>query len=440
MQLLNDELSERLAGLRHQGLLRELRSVDSSQGTRINVGGKRLLNFSSNDYLGLANHPVLKSAAIKAIEKYGVGCGASRLICGSLKPHGDLEEALSDFKDTQAALSFSSGYTAVVGTICALMGKEDLLIVDRLVHASVIDAARLCGAKLRIFHHNDLNDLDAILQSVTRRSGLRQGHFALPPNGAARTRRAVTVIGTKSRLEGAFSARVAFKSPRVLIVTESVFSMDGDRAPLREIVELKEKYGAWLMVDEAHATGLYGSAHRGIADELRVNNRIEIQMGTLGKALGSVGGYVAGSRALIDFLINRARPFVFSTAPLPAASAAAQAGIGVVQSKEGDLLRKSLWKRVSQLSSKFEARPSSEKSCIIPIIFGAEENAVRAAAILRQQGIYSPAIRYPTVARNKARLRVTLSAGHTSVDVRKLLAALGKLKRGNLSKYDQVES
>ncbi|HEY4984471.1 MAG TPA: 8-amino-7-oxononanoate synthase, partial [Verrucomicrobiae bacterium] len=289
------ELNQRLAALREQGLHRELRRVDSPQGPRIEIGGRMLLNFSSNDYLGLANHPALKAAAIKAVEKFGAGAGASRLICGSLAPFHELEETLAAFKGTEAALSFSTGYAAAIGTITALLGKDDIIIVDKLVHACIVDAARLCGAKLRVFAHNDLNDLEEILKWADSR---RQSWSSIP--------RAAGLSGNTLKRE--------LQQPRTLIVTESVFSMDGDHAPLREIVELKNKHGAWLMVDEAHATGLYGKNRRGLAEELGMSDRIEIQMGTLGKALGASGGYICGSRVLIDYLVNRARSFIFSTA------------------------------------------------------------------------------------------------------------------------------
>jgi 7-keto-8-aminopelargonate synthetase-like enzyme len=210
----------------------------------------------------------------------------------------------------------------------------------------------------------------------------------------------------------------------VLVVTESVFSMDGDHAPLREMVGLKEQYGAWLMVDEAHATGLYGAHRRGLAEELGVSRRIEIQMGTLGKALGASGGYICGSRALIDCLINSARTFIFSTAPVPAAAAAATAGIRFVESSAGEERRSKLWQLVSTLPSTINYQPSTSKSAIIPILIGEETKAVEAAAALRDRGIFIPAIRYPTVARGQARLRLTLSAAHTHADLAQLLAAL----------------
>jgi 8-amino-7-oxononanoate synthase len=390
------ELTQRLAAIRQQGLLRELRRIDSPQTPRLEMGGSTLLNFSSNDYLGLANEPALKEAAVKAVERYGAGAGASRLICGSLTPHQELDETLAAFKGTEAALSFSTGYAAAIGAICALLGKDDFIILDKLVHACIVDAARLCGAKLRVFAHNDLNDLEAKLEWVSER-----------------------VQSPKSKVQS--------REGRTLVVTESVFSMDGDHAPLRELVELKERYGAWLMVDEAHATGLYGAHRRGLAEELGVSSHIEVQMGTLGKALGASGGYICGSRALIDYLINRARTFIFSTAPVPASVAAATAGIRFVQSSAGEDRRRKLWQNVSVLSPAINnqlAPPSTTRSAIIPIMLGAESKAVEAAAALRERGIFIPAIRYPTVARGKARLRLTMSAAHTDADLAQLLTAL----------------
>ena len=390
------ELKRRLDAIREQKLFRELRRVDSAQGPRIKIGGKSFLNFSSNDYLGLANDPALKEAAIKAVEQFGAGSGASRLICGSLAPFHQLEQALADFKRTEAALTFSTGYATSIGTIGALMGKNDVIILDKLVHASIVDAAKLSGAKLRIFAHNDLNDLERILRwsSTFRLSG-----------------------GTLKRE----------LQPRVLIVTESIFSMDGDAAPLREIVALKEKYGAWLMMDEAHATGIIGQAGRGLAEKLDVSSQIEIKMGTLGKALGASGGYICGSRALIDYLVNRARSFIFSTAPVPAAAAAATAAVHFVQSSKGEMRRNQLKSRMDEFHSSFVIRHSSFHTAIIPILIGDESEAVEATAKLREQGIFVPAIRYPTVARGMARLRVTLTASHSAADVATLVRALEQI-------------
>jgi len=384
----DQDLELRLNTIREQGLNRELRRVDSPQGTRIEIAGRTLINFSSNDYLGLANHPALKEGATRAVQKFGAGSGSARLICGSLAPHHELEERLAAFKGTEAALTFSSGYATALGTISALLDKDDIIIVDKLVHACIVDAARLSGAKLRVFKHNDLDDLKRILRWARTNSG---------------------------------NARNA---TRILIVTESVFSMDGDAAPLAEIAILKKTYEAWLMVDEAHATGLYGANRRGMAEELGVTDQIEIQMGTLGKALGASGGYICGSRKLIDLLINRARSFIFSTAPVPAAAAAAAAAIGLVQSHAGEERRRLLWQRVNELRAKLAISDSNWASAIIPILVGDEMKAMKLAAALRAQGLFIPAIRYPTVARGSARLRVTLTAAHTSNDVSHLFEAL----------------
>jgi 8-amino-7-oxononanoate synthase len=391
------ELTERLGALRAQGLHRELRRVDSPPGTRIRIDGRTLLNFSSNDYLGLAGDPLLKEAAIQAVEKFGAGSGASRLICGSLAPHHELEEALANFKGAEAALSFSTGYATAIGTICALLGKNDVIVLDKLVHACIVDAARLSGAKIRVFAHNNLNDLEEILRWSST--------FRLP--------------GSTLKRE--------LQPPRTLIVTESVFSMDGDAAPLREIVALKEKHGAWLMVDEAHATGLYGKNRRGLVEESGAGGQVEIQMGTLGKAVGASGGYICGSRPLIDFLVNRARSFIFSTAPVPAAAAAAAAGIRFIQSKAGEDRRKQLFERINELNSQSAISNPQLKSAIIPVLIGDETRAVAASATLREQGIFVPAIRYPTVARGQARLRVTLTATHTTEEINLLVAMLNEI-------------
>jgi len=392
------ELADELEALRTQGLQRQLRQVSSPQGTRIQIDGCSVLNFSSNDYLGLANHPALKEAASLALGKYGAGAGASRLLCGSLAPFHELEETLATFKGTEAALTFATGYTAALGAIVALVGKEDVLLVDKLIHACVIDAARLSGAQLRIFKHNDLDDLERKLQWAS----------ALP-KAAAKTRSA----------------------PRILIVTESVFSMDGDLAPLREIVELKDRHGAWLLLDEAHATGLFGEKRRGLAEAYELGARVEIQMGTLSKALGAAGGFICGRRALIDLLIHRARSFIFSTAPAPAAAAAANAALAIVQSDAGESLRQALWQRVDAvknvvINAGWSLPPV--QSAILPLHVGAETAAVEVAATLRERGLFIPAIRYPTVARGEARLRLTVSAAHTASDIQQLGAALAGLR------------
>lgn len=380
-----------LEEVRGRGLWRELRRVDSPQSTRIQAAGVSLLNFSSNDYLGLASHPVLKAAACEAVGTFGCGSGASRLVCGSLAPHWKLEEALAAFKGTEAALSFQSGYTAALGAISALVGPGDVIIVDRLVHASVVDAARLSRAKLRVYAHNDLEDLERILAWAASRPEAR--------------------------------------SSRVLVVTESVFSMDGDLAPLREIVELKDRFGAWLMVDEAHATGLFGERRSGCVEASGLSGRVEVQMATLGKALGASGGCICGSRRLVDLLINRARSFIFSTAPVPASAAAALAAVGIVQSREGGARAERMWGHVRALAGMIAPLPTAGTarlglSAILPVVVGAEEATMAIAKRLLEAGFLVPGIRYPTVARGGARLRITVSADHEPRDIEALGLAL----------------
>ncbi len=391
------QLAADLAALRAADLLRELRRVDSPAGTRVALGGRELLNFSSNDYLGLASHPALKAAAVSATGQYGAGAGASRLVCGSLAVHHELEEALAAFKGTEAALTFSTGFAAAQGVITALLGKGDVLIVDKLVHACIVDAAKLSGAKLRVFRHNDLNDLETKLKWAAKQSPSRTTRHA----------------------------------PRILIVTESVFSMDGDLAPLLNLVELKERFGAWLMVDEAHATGLFGERRSGLVEEFGLTGRVEIQMATLGKAVGAAGGAICGSRKLIDLLVNRARSFIFSTAPVPAAAAAARAGLEVIQSAEGAARRERLWLLVEELKRVLIGAglpPSVVRAPIVPVVVGAEARAVQLADALRAAGVFVPAIRYPTVARGAARLRFTVSAEHTAEDLAALAAVLETLR------------
>jgi len=387
MGAFEEELRRRLDALEKENLRRRLRRVDSAQIPHATIEGRSVLNFSSNDYLGLATHPALRDAAAKAVHDFGAGSGASRLICGSLSAHEELEEAIAAFKGADGALVFSSGYSTALGTITALVGSGDIVVVDKLVHASIIDAARLSGAKLRICAHNDLNDLEEILQWCDRQRGVRA-------------------------------------DARILVVTESLFSMDGDFAPLREIVALKEKFGAWLMVDEAHATGLFGENRRGLIEAFGLTGRVEVQMGTLGKAIGAAGGFIAGSGALREYLINKARSFIFSTAPPPSVSAAAKAGIDVIQSGKGEGLVQRLRQRLREFQKATGIVAPAEDSPIVPYVVGAEAAALSLAERLWEAGIFVPAIRYPTVARGRARLRFTFSALHAEADVTRLAAAL----------------
>ena len=392
MSSLDAELGRRLEDLDRQVLRRTLRSVESPQQPLMTVGGRELINFSSNDYLGLASHPRLRDALIDGAHRFGTGAGASRLICGNLEPHRELETELARFKQTEAALTFSTGYATALGTVCALMSQGDIIILDRLVHASIIDAARLSKATLRIFAHNDMEQLEAHLSwSQTARR---------KPDGA---------------------------QGQVLVITESVFSMDGDLAPLRNLVELKERYDAWLMVDEAHATGLYGTHRRGVAEAMEMSPLIDIQMGTLGKALGVAGGYVAGSQVLVDWLVNRARSFVFSTAPPPAVACAARAAVCLVASEEGERLRQLLWARVNQVKEAVLAAGwplPPVQSPILPLFVGPEAAALEVAARLQAAGFLIPAIRYPTVPRGEARLRLTVTAAHSPEQISELSVAL----------------
>ena len=383
----DEQLGRDLGEIRDAGLWRELREIESAQSTRIKLDGSELINFSSNDYLGLAAHPALGQAAREALDRFGTGSGASWLICGSLQPHHELEVALAKWQETETALVFSTGFTAVQGVLTSLLGQGDVVILDKKAHASMIDAAKLSGATLRVFHHNDLGNLEERLQWAVGQGG------------------------------------------RVLVATESVFSMDGDRAPLAGIVELKERYGAWLMLDEAHAVGLYGPLGQGLAAADGLAERIEILMGTLGKAVGAAGGFVCGSRQLVDLLVNGARSFIFSTAPSPAVSAAARAGVELIQSAEGESLRGQLWQREEELRHGAESlgwETPAEPSAILPLIVGGEAKALAVMEQLREAGFFIPAIRHPTVPRNEARLRVTLSSRHSSGDIQLLLDALGQ--------------
>jgi 8-amino-7-oxononanoate synthase len=383
------ELERRLQAVDASGLRRNLRQLDLGQGAEVSLSGRRLVNFASNDYLGLASHPRLAQAAAAAAQRYGAGTDSSRLICGSLAPHHELEEALADFKGAPSALAFSSGYAAAMGTITALVGRGDLVVLDRLAHACLVDAARLCGAQLRVFEHNNVEHLETVLRRHATRTATRQG--------------------------------------QVLIVTESVFSMEGDVAPLRELVELKERYGAWLLVDEAHATGVYGSLRRGLVDEYSLGDQVEVQMGTLGKAFGASGGYIVGARVLFDYLVNRARSFIFSTAPVPAAAGAARAGVELVGSAEGGARAARLWDRVHQVRTVTAAAGFDSPSVagpIVPLRVGDERVAVGWAQALLERGFFVPAIRFPSVPRGAARLRLTVSAEHTPEQIDRLGAAL----------------
>jgi len=379
-------LSAQLDELRTQGLWRELRPLDHVDGVTVRAAGREWINFSSNDYLGLAHSTEMRSALAAGITKYGGGAGASRLVCGSHRVNADLEEALADFKGTAAALTFSSGFAVALGTIPALMGPNDTIILDKLCHASLVDAARLSGATIRVFPHNHLDKLERLLQTA---------------------------------------------KGRALVVTESIFSMDGDAAPLREIAELKEKYGAWLLVDEAHAVGLLGPQGRGLAAELGVDPQVDLHLGTLSKAFGLSGGYLAASRQVIDLLVNRARSFIYSTAPPVHLAHALGVILDLIRSERGDALRSRVRSHAVQTHSLLTINGIASPSvpgAILPVILGEASRAMAVSTRLRDAGFLIPCIRYPTVARGSARLRITVSAVHSTAQIN----ALGSTLRDTL--------
>ena len=384
--------SDELHKLRAEGLLRSLAPLNSPAGPLVTRNGKPLWNFASNDYLGLARHPEVEAAFIEGVRRFGAGATASRLVCGSLPPHMVLEDALAEAKLTEAALLFSSGFATALGVIPAIAGKADFVLLDKLSHACLVDAARLSGATLRVFPHNDLDKLARLLRSIRAKSA----------------------------------------TARILVLTESVFSMDGDLCPLREIVDLTEAHEALLLLDEAHAIGVLGDHGMGLADALGLQTRVTFQMGTLSKAVGLAGGYLAASREWIDLLVNRARSFIFSTAPPPAIAHAALTSLHLIGSREGHERRAALRRHIAafQHASGLLANHSTP---ILPIGFGSSEAALSASAALENHGLLVPAIRFPTVPRGTARLRISLSAAHSS-------AAIGRLAEKTQGLKTQAKS
>ncbi len=379
--MLKDVLTARLAQVRENGLYRVLRPVDGAQDTVVSLNGHDVLLFSSNNYLGLANHPALKRAAARAIEQFGCGSGASRLISGSMAVHHELEARLAAFKKTEAALVFPTGYHANVGVLSALMGPGDTILSDSLNHASIIDGCRLSRAEVRIYPHGDTHALNALLA-------------ARPPSGQR------------------------------LIVTDTVFSMDGDLAPLAELVALARRYDAWLMVDEAHATGVFGPHGGGLVEEAGLVDHVDIHMGTLGKALGGLGAYVAGSRVLIDWLVNRARSFIYTTGMPPASAASALAALDIVE-REPER-RQRLWDNIRFLSDGLRGlgyRLGETRSQILPIIIGDARQTMSLAEAVLRRGVFAHGIRPPTVPDGTSRIRVTPMATHTRAQLERSLDA-----------------
>lgn len=373
-----------LADLDRQTRRRVLRRIDSARGPRVRIDGRELLLCASNDYLALTADPRLADAARAALGQWGMGAGASRLISGSMGPHHELESRIAEWKGTEAALLFNSGWHANVGTIAALCGPGDRVYSDALNHASLIDGCRLSRAEIRVWPHRDVEALAAMLEADARQPGRR------------------------------------------LIVTDSVFSMDADEAPLAALCDLAERHGAWLMVDEAHATGLLGPRGQGLVADLGLGDRVAVQMGTLGKALGCFGAYVAGSRALIELLVNRARSFVFTTALPPAVAAAAQTAIDIAE-HEPERRR-----RVQALAAELRKRLRAQgwtvlpgRVPILPVLVGDDAETMALAARLYAAGVFGVGIRPPTVPEGTSRIRLTLTAAHDEHDLDAILAAFG---------------
>jgi 8-amino-7-oxononanoate synthase len=371
--------------LKEQNLYRTLRRVESAQGPRIRMDGGEYLCLASNDYLGLASHPRLKEASRVAVERWGTGSGASRLLSGSSLLAEELEDALAAFLDCEAVLVFNSGYAANTGVISSLTQPGDLIFSDALNHASIIDGCRLSPADIVIYKHSDIDDLRYKLK-VTHCKGSRW------------------------------------------IVTDGVFSMDGDIAPLPEIASLAEEFGAHLYVDEAHATGILGPKGQGTTSHFGVEKDVTLRMGTLGKALGSFGAYVAGSQGVIEFLVNRARPLVYSTALPPAALAASREAVDLVQEEDGKQLRARLRSNVALLAEGLEGmgfRRGCDETPILPILLGTAREAMVVAGRLFAKGIYAPAIRPPTVPEGTSRIRLSIMATHTPDEMKSVLTSLG---------------
>lgn len=379
---MRDEILEEISRLSGLGLKRSLKLIEGPQGPRVTIGGRNIILMCSNDYLGLANDPLVKQAAIEAIEKWGAGAGASRLVSGNMEPHVILEERIREFKGVEAALLFNSGYNANMGVITALADRNSEVFSDRLNHASIVDACVLSRAKVKRYPNRDIGALEDLLKTSTSR--------------------------------------------KKLIVTDSVFSMDGTLAPLPAIAGLLERYNAMLLIDDAHATGVLGNGGRGSLEQFGIKNHPSIiQMGTLGKALGSFGAFVAASREVIDLLISKARPFVYTTALPPSVCAAAKKAIDIIEENPG--LIKKLWQNTSIITkglreAGFDTMGSSTP--IIPVLMGDNHRALEASRSLLEEGVFVQAIRPPTVPEGTARLRVTVTAAHSGEDLESALAAL----------------
>lgn len=374
MKFLDDALQD----LKNANLYRELRILSSAPEARVTLNGREFVNFASNNYLGLAADERVKSAASEAALAWGAGATASRLLGGTLQLHDRLEQALAQFKRTEACAVFPSGYHANLGTLQCLLSPDDTAFVDRLAHASLIDGIRLSRAALGVFRHNDMPDLEKKLKRGQNRG-------------------------------------------RVWVITESVFSMDGDVAPLAEIVSLARRYGALTYIDEAHATGVWGPEGRGVVNDCGLEKEVDVCMGTLSKALGSAGGFVCGSRTLIEWIRNRSRSFIYSTALPPPSLAAALKALEIAQSDSAR--RKKLFDLSSRLRRGINPGDSGSGP-IVPFLVGSEKETLRLSKRLWDEGIFAPAIRPPTVPKGTSRLRFSLTAGHNESDIDRVIGCL----------------
>ncbi len=380
-------LDRELDELRERGLFRWPRLLEGPQEPVARYDGREVINLCSNNYLGLATHPRLKAAARRALDELGVGSGAVRTIAGNMAIHRELEQELARFKQTDAALLFQSGFTANAGTVAALLGKEDVIVSDELNHASIIDGARLSGAQKKIYPHKD-------------------------------------VAAARRLLEESRGAR------RILLITDGVFSMDGDIAPLPDLVALAEEFGAIMMVDDAHASGVLGHQGRGTVDHFGLHGRVHIQVGTLSKAFAAQGGYVAGSQTLADYLIHKARPLLFSTSHPPAVAASALAAVRLVQ-EEPELIER-LWDNTRFFKRSLAQQgwnTGASETPITPVIVGDERLAMELSDRLFAAGVFAQGIAFPTVPRGAARVRTIVTAAHTRTHLHKALDAFEKVGR-----------
>jgi len=384
LQYLADELSK----LREQKLYQKLRILETEQLPVANFDGKEVINLSSNNYLGLTTHPKLKEAAARAVEEFGVGSGAVRTIAGTMTLHLELEEKIAKFKQAEASVVFQSGFAANAGTVQAILGKEDVIISDELNHASIIDGCRLSRAEIKVFPHKDVEACEGILKDIQNRSG------------------------------------------RKLLITDGVFSMDGDIAPLPALVELAEKYGCMMMIDDAHSSGVLGRNGRGTVDHFNLHGRVDIQVGTLSKAIGALGGYVCSTRDAIDFLCHRARPFLFSTSHPPSVAATSIAAFEVLE-QEPQLIEE-LWantKFFKEGLKKLGFNTGLSETPITPVIVGEAALAHEFSRQLFRAGVFAQGIGYPTVPQGKARIRTIVTATHTQEELSRaleILEAVGK--------------